>query len=571
MTVVDIIMNGYKPLTLSSENVVVNYGSSAKVDISFGYGPYTVTCSNEYYVGVSLNGTLLNIMGKRVGTAVVTVTDTATGYTKDINVTVEQSYRICVDDNHPHLIDLGLPSGTLWACCNVDTDHPENQSPTNYGGYYAWGETETKFNYSSSAYQYYKDGSYQSIGSDIAGTEYDVAHVKWGGSWVMASYSQQQELLDNCTSTWTTQNGVSGTLFTGANGGRIFLPAAGFRYNYNLNVAGSGGYYWSSTQDPSFAGNAYFLYSYSSGADPDIGYRYIGQSVRPVVSVSPVGNLELSTTELVFTEAYEGYGVVDYVEITSGSGNYTVASSDESVASASESVSFIKIAGFSVGTATITVTDTKSGQTATIEVTVSSNNICPDDHHPHMIDLGLPSGTKWACCNVDSDHPEKQSPTNFGGYYAWGETETKSDYSQSTYQYYKSGSYQSIGSDIAGTKYDVAHVKWGGSWVMPSAEQLDELLFNCTNEWTSENGVDGRKFTSKKNGKSIFLPAAGCITEDGIRYDGQGANYWSSMQSQRPSSADFYAYDLGFSWRWEITGRGYNDRYFGFSVRPVSR
>ena len=135
MTVVDIIMNGYKPLTLSSENVVVNYGSSAKVDISFGYGPYTVTCSNEYYVGVSLNGTLLNIMGKRVGTAVVTVTDMETGYTKDITVTVEKSYRTCPDDNHPHLIDLGLPSGTLWACCNVDTDHPENQSPTNYGGY----------------------------------------------------------------------------------------------------------------------------------------------------------------------------------------------------------------------------------------------------------------------------------------------------------------------------------------------------------------------------------------------------------------------------------------------------
>ena len=287
MTVVDVIMNGYKPLTLSSESVVVNYGSSATVDISFGYGPYIVTCSNEYSVGVSLNGTLLNNMGKHFGTAVVTVTDTATGYTKDINVTVEQSYRFCVDDNHPHLIDLGLPSGTLWACCNVDTDHPENQSPENYGGYYAWGETETKSNYSRSDYQYYKDGPNQSIGSDIAGTEYDVAHVKWGGSWMMPSLSQQQELLDNCTSTWTTQNGVSGTLFTGTNGNSIFLPAAGHCDEYGLDHDGSRGCYWLSTQAPYPSYSAYSLY-FDWGFDSvtwDLNYndRHYGLSVRPVI------------------------------------------------------------------------------------------------------------------------------------------------------------------------------------------------------------------------------------------------------------------------------------------------
>ena len=545
MTVVDIIMNGYKPLTLSSENVVVNYGSSAKVDISFGYGPYTVTCSNENLVGVSLNGTLLSIMGKRVGTAVVTVTDMETGYTKDITVTVEKSYRTCPDDNHPHLIDLGLPSGTLWACCNVDTDHPENQSPTNYGGYYAWGETETKFNYSKSAYQYYKSDSYQSIGSDIAGTEYDVAHVKWGGSWVMASLSQQQELLDNCTSTWTTQNGVSGTLFTGANGGSIFLPAAGFRYNYTLNVAGSGGYYWSSTQDPSFAGNAYFLYSYSSGADPDIGNRYIGLSVRPVVSVSPVGNLELSITELVLTE-----GGVDDEEIISGSGNYTVASSDESVATATLKDYSITITAVSVGIATITVTDAKSGQTATIEVTVSP--LCPDEHHPHLIDLGLPSGTTWACCNVDTDHPENQSPENYGGYYSWGETETKSNYSESTYQYKNFV----FGSDIAGTKYDVAHVKWGGSWVMPSKEQQDELKNNCYGTWTEHNGVSGVLLTGA-NGGSIFLPAAGYRDEFGSRYAGSYRCYWSSTPF---AAVDAYYYS---------DSSNHNKRYYGCTVRPV--
>ena len=194
-----------------------------------------------------------------------------------------QAYLTCPDNNHPHMIDLGLPSGTKWACCNVDTDHPENQTPENYGGYYAWGETETKSNYSESAYQYYKNGSYQSIGSDIAGTEYDVAHVKWGGSWVMPSKEQLDELRNNCTSTWTTQNGVSGRLFTGTNGGSIFLPAAGVRYDSTLHDAGTNGNYWSSTLFTSDSGRANGLDFYSGRTYTSILSRYIGQGVRPVV------------------------------------------------------------------------------------------------------------------------------------------------------------------------------------------------------------------------------------------------------------------------------------------------
>ena len=193
-----------------------------------------------------------------------------------------KAYLTCPDDHHPHLIDLGLPSGTKWACCNVDTDHPENQSPTNYGGYYARGETETKSDYNELTYHYYKNGSYQSIGSDIAGTEYDVAHVKWSGSWVMPSKEQLDELRNNCTFTLTTQNGVSGILFTGTNGGSIFLPAAGRRDDSYLYNAGSYGAYWSSTQDPSSTYNAYGLLFNSGSTDWDDSNRYFGFTVRPV-------------------------------------------------------------------------------------------------------------------------------------------------------------------------------------------------------------------------------------------------------------------------------------------------
>ena len=196
-----------------------------------------------------------------------------------LNGAGSKSYLTCPDDHHPHLIDLGLPSGTKWACCNVGATAPED-----YGGYYAWGETEEKNYYDSSTYQYYQNGSYVNLGSDIAGTQYDVAHVKWGGSWVMPTHDKQKELLDNCTYEWTTVNGVNGGRFTSkTNGGSIFLSAAGYRWSDVLYFAGSDGDYWSSTQSPSDSDGAFGLYfrsgsSYWNGNE----YRIIGHTVRPV-------------------------------------------------------------------------------------------------------------------------------------------------------------------------------------------------------------------------------------------------------------------------------------------------
>ena len=190
-------------------------------------------------------------------------------------------------------IDLGLPSGTKWASCNIGATKPEE-----YGGYYAWGETEEKEVYTEVTYKYAtgvdatgvdtngdgwydEGGSYQSLGDDISGTDYDVAHVRWSGNWCMPTKDDINELLGNCTSEWTTLNGVNGYKFTGPNGNSIFLPAAGYRWGGYLNFAGGNGYYWSSPQDPNSYG-AYFLYFYSGTAYWDFRYRCRGQSVRPV-------------------------------------------------------------------------------------------------------------------------------------------------------------------------------------------------------------------------------------------------------------------------------------------------
>ncbi len=196
---------------------------------------------------------------------------------------VEESYFTCPDDNHPHAIDLGLPSGTKWCCCNVGASTPED-----YGGYYAWGETSEKSvsDLDTYAYGYYdSDGwiCWTNIGSDIAGTGYDAATVNMGAPWRMPSTAQQQEIINNCSRQWTTQNGVNGILVTGRNGGQIFLPAAGLRYDNELSHLGSRGYYWSSSLYPYYDGNAYYLYFNSdSRYRYDYWGRYVGQSVRAV-------------------------------------------------------------------------------------------------------------------------------------------------------------------------------------------------------------------------------------------------------------------------------------------------
>ena len=134
------------------------------------------------------------------------------------------------------MIDLGLPSGTKWACCNVGASKPED-----YGGYYEWGQ---------------------------------IADAP--------SFSQIQELINSCTSVWTTLNGVNGRLFTGPNGGQVFLPAAGRRWYGRFEDVGSSGNYWSGTLFENDDRDAYLLFFDSGGVPWSYCLRNYGFSVRPV-------------------------------------------------------------------------------------------------------------------------------------------------------------------------------------------------------------------------------------------------------------------------------------------------
>ena len=191
-----------------------------------------------------------------------------------------------------------------------------------------------------------------------------------------------------------------------------------------------------------------------------------------------------------------------------------------------------------------------------------SNGLCPDGDHPHMIDLGLPSGTEWACCNVGAEKPE-----GIGDFYAWGEIKEKDEYDWNNYEYCNgtSRSCHDLGSNICGTKYDVAYVKWGNEWQMPTDEQFQELIDYCDSEWTTVNGVKGRRFTSKKNGKSIFLPADGDCSGSEPYTRGKNGNYWSGTPKSNTNSA--YYFDFGSNYL--SVGCWYRNN--GHTIRPVAR
>ena len=190
------------------------------------------------------------------------------------------------------------------------------------------------------------------------------------------------------------------------------------------------------------------------------------------------------------------------------------------------------------------------------------------------VDLGLPSGLKWATCNVGATKPEA-----YGNYYAWGETKTKTTYNWSTYKwcngtsttitkYNTDGSYGTVDNKtVLDPADDAARANWGGAWRMPTDAEWTELRNNCTWTWTSDyngTGVKGRVVTSKTNGNSIFLPAAGFRYYGGLSSAGiRGYYYSSSLYTDDPSCA----WDVRFLSDYVRRDKSY--RFHGFPVRPV--
>ncbi len=213
------------------------------------------------------------------------------------------AFAACDDDNKDNpgggggtetaeWVDLGLPSGLLWAECNLGATKPEE-----YGDYYAWGETVTKEEYDWSTYKYC-NGDYNQLTKYCNDPEYgyngftdhlttlqpsdDVATQKLGNGARMPTETEWRELIANTTSEWTTENGVYGRRLTASNGKSLFFPAAGYRYGSGLHLAGEYGHYRSSSLYADYPLDAWYFVFGSGSQGVDLDVRRSGFSVRAV-------------------------------------------------------------------------------------------------------------------------------------------------------------------------------------------------------------------------------------------------------------------------------------------------
>lgn len=201
------------------------------------------------------------------------------------------------------------------------------------------------------------------------------------------------------------------------------------------------------------------------------------------------------------------------------------------------------------------------------EVTVSEPDGYINGHG--YVDLGLPSGTKWATCNVGAS-----KPSDYGNYYAWGEIKPKPSYnwrncfdclhpSGYTFREYKQNGKTEI---TPPSGHDTARENWGGTWRMPTASELNELRTKCTMEWTQKDGHKGYLVTGI-NGKNIFIPAAGYRDGETLYDEGKGCNYWSSSLSKDLYKRDSYASYLILG---DLRIIDVGLRCNGLSVRPIT-
>ena len=513
----------------------------------------------------------------------------------------------------PDAIDLGLPSGNLWASFNLGASKPEES-----GYYYAWGETIPKNLYDWKTYLWCEGSSstltkYNSS-SNIGAIDNkqaldpndDAAAMALGDNWSMPSPDDVEELIANCTWTWSTVNGVKGYYVKSkVNDARIFIPAAGnMKYGDRTESFNSEGFYLCNTAVESsinvkillFASFAYYL---SSTREP-YSSRSRGLTIRPIhkpavtepryINVSPSSyTLETGQT-LTISAAVGPDGDYDH-SITWRSSNTAVATVDNNgivtaIAAGSATITarttnnltaeckvtvtkpIVSVTGISIskeslelfadgsaqltasvipsnateksviwssnnasvatvstsglvraisnGNATITVTSKDGGFKKTCSVTVQDMPV------PTAVDLGL--SVKWASFNVGAASPEDE-----GCLYAWGETSTKDSYTVENYKWWE---YMYVESNIYTLiikKYkddneyaslnkpdntlekedDVAYVKYGGKWHMPSCVQIKELIDKCEWTYTKIGNVYGYKVKSKKNSNYIFLPIGG--------------------------------------------------------------
>ena len=488
--------------------------------------------------------------------------------------------------NEPVAVDLGL--SVLWCSQNVGAWTPED-----YGDYYAWGEVEPKEDYSWATYKW-ANGSSTTLTKYNTNSDYgvvdnitileavdDAATTYLGAHWRTPTYDEWKELVESCTMSWELQKGVYGVkVISNINGNSIFLPASGVRSEKDLTDQGVRGKYMSSSlsttapslfHNPTISSNSYLSLS---GSATRAGY---GFSVRPVYSEVERDVLPTVTTTIL-QQVIETTAFVEGTAISDGGFYITERGIVYSTSPNPTTADRKAISGTDIGSFTCSLMDLQEnttyyartyatnqkgtaygGEISFITQTKIATQVSGTENGHEYIDLGLPSGLKWATCNVGASKPEE-----YGGYFSWGEVSEKELYSENTYSPVSSTSPLILSADAA-------HVHWGGNWRVPTDDELTELRENCTWIWTTQNGTTGCLIIGP-NKSSIFMPAAGymaaTLSTPDPRGVGAGGNYWSSERCTDSTDRAWSIYfGSGGVSRPEKYGRRL--RYYGQSIRPV--
>ncbi len=480
-------------------------------------------------------------------------------------------------------IDLGLPSGLLWASCNLGAE-----KPTDYGDFYAWGEVKTKplEDYTWEKYKYC-EGTNRTLTKYCTQSDYgtvdnktelepmdDAATVNWGKGWRTPTKDEWEELFEHCECVMMMKDGhFNGfKLRSKKNGNSIFLPPAGIYGDADWGFQGNFGYYLSATLNKnnpdgarglSFLANGLYFFAGVNESRAD------GRSVRPVYDGNAAGTT--GSGEEGGEDAKQQYTVtIEVNDSTMGSvtGMGTYEQNDTITIAATPHKGHI-FKQWSDG-----VTDNPRTMIVTADVTIKAifeqidqSQFIYKKNGYTAIDLSLPSQTLWATYNIGASQPEQ-----YGEYYAWGEIETKQEYSLSTYKLSNTGAKynKEDGKTTLETADDVASHYWGKPWRMPTKEEMQELLTHCIWKETTVNNVRGYEFTSKAqdNCSSLFLPHAGFVDYINLMSAGYMGLYWTSSLEKndtRSKRAHCLVQKYG---QIEVT---YTDRFYGYSIRPVCK
>ena len=497
-------------------------------------------------------------------------------------------------------------NGPYWAEYNVGASKPEE-----YGYYFWWGDTVgytrsggtwTDYHYSgvtwvSSTGQQMSSSPFASCPTDgkdnsalqSAGyidstgnltAAHDAATAHLGAPWRMPTDAEFPALIENCTTTWITTNGVSGRLVTGKGNYEnrsIFLPAAGNCSGSYLYGPGSFGNYWSSSPDSDASRGAWYL-GFDSSNFHRGGYfgRHGGRSVRPVRD----GATTLSTMVTITFNA-NGGAVSPSLRSYAAYGTYN-------------SLPTPMYAGY---TFTGWYTESNGGTLVTSSSSVPTSGTTLYAHWianaPGAEDLGgvqlWEGGPYWAECNVGAEKQE-----DYGYYFWWGDTVGYTNtgsgwisvkdgasisfsssgmaaltYDKDNSALLSAGYIDSTGNLVSA--HDAATAHLGAPWRMPTDAEISALIGNCTTTWISTNGVSGRLVTGKGSyaNRSIFFPAAGYGINSTLKmsFDNYPGSYGDCWASTPDSGNSRRAWGLGLNSSYFRRGSSY--RYDGRSVRPV--